>query len=65
MITSQKEENTKVFSLNFLYIAGRFNSPLESLSRMRGNLQVRFLGDKGEATRLSYLTKITSQQTMA
>jgi hypothetical protein len=57
MNTSQKEENTKVSSLNFLYIAGRFNSPLESLSRMRGNLQVRFLGDKGEATRLSYLTK--------
>jgi hypothetical protein len=30
---------------------------LESLSRMMGNYQVRFLGDEGGAIGLSYLTK--------
>lgn len=42
---------------NFCNFAGWFNLPLESLSRMMGNYQVRFLGDKGGATRLRYPTK--------
>ena len=43
---------------DFLYIAGRFNPPLESLSRVMGNYQARFLGDEGGAIRLSYPTTI-------
>jgi len=43
----------------FSYIAGWFNPPSESLSRMMGNYQVRFLGDKGGVIRLSYPTKKT------
>jgi len=37
-----------------LYLSGWFNLPLENLSRMMGNYHVRFLGDKGGVTRLSY-----------
>ncbi len=40
-----------------MYIVGWFNPPLESLSRMSRKVQVRFLGDKGGVTRLSYPTK--------
>ncbi len=47
-----------MYILNFpLYIAGRFTLTLENLSRMMGNYQVRFLGDKGGVIRLSYPTK--------
>ena len=41
----------------FLYLAGRVTPTFESLSRMMGNYQVRFLGDKGGVTRLRYPTK--------
>jgi hypothetical protein len=44
-----------------LYIVGWFNPPLESLSRMSRKVQVRFLGDKGGVTRLSYPTKTADQ----
>jgi hypothetical protein len=37
-------------------LSGGINPPLESLSRMMGNYQVRFLGDEGGVIRLSYLT---------
>ncbi|PRY93816.1 hypothetical protein BY457_1216 [Marinilabilia salmonicolor] len=53
---SSKEKVAQGFSLNFYYIVGWFIPPLESLSRMMGNYQVRFLGDKGGVTRLSYPT---------
>ncbi len=43
---------------NILYIAGWFNLPFESLSRMSRKVQVRFLGDKGGVIRLSYPTRI-------
>jgi hypothetical protein len=41
----------------FSYIVGWFIPPLENLSRMMGNYQVRFLGDKGGEIRLSYPTE--------
>jgi hypothetical protein len=44
-------------SMQFITLSGGINPPLESLSRMMGNYQVRFLGDEGGVIRLSYLTK--------
>jgi len=43
---------------NFCNFAGWLNPPFEDLSRMMGNYQVRFLGDKGGVIRLRYPTKI-------
>jgi hypothetical protein len=42
---------------NFCNFAGWLNPPFEDLSRMMGNYQVRFLGDKGGVIRLRYPTK--------
>jgi len=41
---------------NFCNFAGWLNPPFEDLSRMMGNYQVRFLGDKGGVIRLRYPT---------
>ena len=46
-----------MYLLIFSIIAGWFNLPSESLSRMNRKVQVRFLGDKGGVIRLSYPTK--------
>ena len=54
-VSSQKEA-MQDFSLIFHILSGGFILPLESLSRMMGNYQVRFLGDKGGVIRLSYPT---------
>ena len=40
----------------FCILPGGVLPPLESLSRMSRKVQVRFLGDKGGVTRLSYPT---------
>jgi hypothetical protein len=57
IIIFSNENSADVF-YNFLYIAGWFNLPSESLSRMNRKVQVRFLGDKGGVIRLSYPTNI-------
>ena len=44
-------------TLVYCRVSASWRTPFESLSRMMGNYQVRFLGDKGGATRLSYPTK--------
>jgi len=54
--TLRTERNTSMHLNYFSYFAGRLTSTLDSLSRVWGNLQARFLGDKGGAIRPSYPT---------
>jgi hypothetical protein len=60
MNISSKENFAVMYTKNS-YIAGWFNPPSESLSRMSRKVQVRFLGDKGGVIRLRYPTKPTAQ----